>query len=131
MMINFRRVLIIVAVGICSQFAVNAQSATVTLRVTVVDSNDAAVAAASVEVTNLRTKSRREVSTSGDGLALLPQLAPGHYLITVRKQGFQSAEVTNVALNVNDWYVETAFSTLEAMSTFRRRLMPTPKELSA
>jgi hypothetical protein len=88
--------------GLCLQGSAYAQSATATLTIRVADDNDAAIVNADVAVTNVSTNFRRDLTTNSDGYAGLGQLAPGRYLIKVSKNGFQSTEIDNVVLNVND-----------------------------
>jgi hypothetical protein len=78
-----------------------AQTVTATLTGTVSDQNGALVFDVGITVSNAETGLRRQVTTS-DGFFSVPLLPPGKYTLTVRRQGFATLEVNNVALNVND-----------------------------
>jgi hypothetical protein len=74
--------------------------ATVLGRVT--DPSGAVVAGAAVEVRNVDTNLAVMSGTNGDGLYAIPSLHPGHYVISVRKEGFKTVSVTQLHLNVQD-----------------------------
>src|SRR5437016_11680762 len=82
--------------------SVQAQSTTATLSGTVVDANGAAVAGASVTLSNTATGFERKVTTNGEGSFTIPLLPPSNYTLTVDREGFATAQVQNVILNVND-----------------------------
>ncbi len=77
-----------------------AQSGTGDLNGTVADSSGAAVAAATVTITNPATGFSRTLQTNEGGIYSAPALNPGLYTIKVEKQGFQSQSRSNVELQV-------------------------------
>jgi len=74
---------------------------TATLGGVVVDENDAVVAGASVAVKDASKKIQKEATTARDGSFIFRGLLPGSYIVAVQQQGFSTAEVKDVVLNVN------------------------------
>jgi len=68
---------------------------------TVQDSSGAAVAAATVTITNLATTVSRHATTSNTGIYRIEPLAPGDYSLTVEKEGFRSVNVDKLTLTVD------------------------------
>ncbi len=64
------------------------------------DSSGAAVAGATITVTNTATNGVRIVTTNDDGLYTIPALVPGMYDVKAEKQGFKSTTRTGVELQV-------------------------------
>ena len=56
----------------------------------VVDSSDAAVAGASVTITNRETRQTRETTTNESGAYSFPTLSSGSYDLKIVKEGFSS-----------------------------------------
>lgn len=79
-----------------------AQSASATLSGTVIDTNGAVVPGALVTLTDTARGFERSVTTNSDGSFSIPLLQPGNYTLLVAREGFASAQVGNVILNVND-----------------------------
>ena len=79
-----------------------AQSSTATLSGTVTDANSAVVPGAHVTATNGATGLKREATTSGSGTFTIPLLPPSTYSVLVENQGFTTAEIKDVVLNVGD-----------------------------
>jgi hypothetical protein len=79
-----------------------AQSGTATLTGIVTDESGAFVAGAKVIVTDAGKAVRREVTSNGDGVFFLPQLAPSSYRIRVEQHGFAATELPEVVLNVGE-----------------------------
>ncbi len=77
-------------------------AAPATLTGRVADANGGRIAGAQVQVTNAATNATFTVTTSGEGFYVLPELAPGVYQMTVKKDGFQTAIRKNVVLNTGD-----------------------------
>jgi hypothetical protein len=77
-----------------------AQQFSATLRGTVQDSTRAVVVGAEVSVTNTGTNDTQTVVTDSDGTYIVPQLRPGFYRITVKKDGFKTATLDQVKLDV-------------------------------
>jgi hypothetical protein len=80
--------------------AVAAQQTTGSIQGTVSDAAGAVVAGAAVTVTSDGTGYTRTVTSGGDGSYAFPELVPGRYHVTVKKDGFKTAEQTGVELHV-------------------------------
>jgi len=83
-------------------FAAVAQSATATLSGTVEDQNGAVVPGVVVAILNVDTSLRREATTTDGGSFVFTLLPPGRYALTAEHQGFKTASIPNVILNVGD-----------------------------
>ncbi len=92
------RILIAVLV-LCS---LNAQEYRANLLGIVADSSGAAIAEASVKVTNIDTSVSASTVTNNDGSYLVPFLNPGKYSILVERPGFKSFERSPIELRLND-----------------------------
>jgi hypothetical protein len=68
----------------------------------VMDSSGAAVAGASVKVTNIETAVAASSVTNSDGSYLAPFLLPGRYSLVVEQAGFKTFERSPIELRVND-----------------------------
>src|SRR5262245_42908026 len=68
----------------------------------IVDNNGAAVANASVTVTNKATNTSSSTTTNGDGDYTALYLAPGSYNITVEAAGFKKSTRQNIEIRVGD-----------------------------
>jgi hypothetical protein len=68
----------------------------------VTDPSGAVVPRASVEVTNATTGEQRTVSAGEDGIYSVPLLPPGTYKIKVSREGFKTAVVSGVVVNVTE-----------------------------
>ncbi len=80
----------------------DAQSATATLRGTVEDANGAVVPGASITLVNKATSIKRQTTTNGEGYFTVPLLPPGTYTLTTQHQGFVTANIPDLVLNVGD-----------------------------
>jgi uncharacterized membrane protein len=69
---------------------------------TVTDPSGAAVANASITVTNLDTGLSRTMTTSGDGQYVVPDLRIGRYTVRAAAAGFKTTEQQNITLQVGD-----------------------------
>src|SRR5574341_513054 len=78
------------------------QSASATLSGTVVDANGAVIPGATITVTEPATGVERTTTTNDLGYFTIPLLKPSTYLLHVEHQGFLTAEVRDIVLNVND-----------------------------
>ena len=65
------------------------------------DQSQGAVIGSQVVITNLETGLRREASTNETGLYTVPSLPVGRYKLTATMQGFSTAEVPEIKLDVN------------------------------
>src|SRR5574341_216676 len=78
------------------------QSATATISGTVEDPNGAVLPGATVTVINVNTNRRRQTTTNESGYFTVPLLPPATYTMRIEHQGFLTAEVNNITLNVGD-----------------------------
>src|SRR5438094_10124142 len=83
-------------------FAASAQTATATLSGTVLDPNSAVVPGAVITLTEVSTQLQRTATTNDQGYFSIPLLKPSTYLLQVEHQGFLTAEVRDITLNVGD-----------------------------
>lgn len=95
--------LIVVIIGaiFITMFAVAIQAQTqgeITGLVT--DSTGAAIAGATVTVTNKATNAVRKVTTNSEGLYAFPSLPPGEYELRVEQSGFKISRIDNIKLEV-------------------------------
>ena len=67
---------------------------------TILDEQGGVVPGANLEVRNTDTNFSRTLSTDGDGRFVFLQLPPGHYTLTVSKQGFATLVQENLILTV-------------------------------
>jgi len=74
------------------------QQGTSTVVGTVVDSNDAVIANATVTLTSTDTTATRTVTTGTAGAFRFDGVLPGHYNVKVTNQGFNALEVNNINL---------------------------------
>jgi outer membrane receptor protein involved in Fe transport len=79
-----------------------AQSPTATLTGTVTDENDAVVPGVNIAVISIAQGFQRSTVTDGAGSYTVPLLPPGNYTVKAGREGFTTAEVPSVVLNVND-----------------------------
>jgi hypothetical protein len=86
--------------------AAKAQS-TAVLRGSVIDPSGAAVVHAKVLVKNQATRLEWNNESDSDGLFVVPALPPGIYTITVTAEGFQTAIVSNLTLEVSTTVTQT------------------------
>lgn len=66
----------------------------------VTDSSGAAVSGATVTATNKATSATRKATTTSEGLYAFPSLLPGGYELKVEQQGFKTARLDNITLEV-------------------------------
>ncbi|MEO6654481.1 MAG: carboxypeptidase regulatory-like domain-containing protein [Pyrinomonadaceae bacterium] len=86
-----------------SLFAIGAAAQDITsgtIQGTVSDEQGAVVAGATVEAKNTGTNFTKTFSTDSDGRFTLLSLPPGHYVVSVTKQGFAKLNQENVELTV-------------------------------
>src|SRR4051794_13069930 len=65
---------------------------------TVTDLTGGVVPGVTIRVTNLNTGVIREVSSSGNGVYVVPSLSPGNYMIQAMKDGFVTAKQDSLVL---------------------------------
>ena len=78
-----------------------AQTGTTSVGGTVVDSSGAAIAGATVTISNTGQALEREVQTNSAGEYRFLALPPGTYTLTVEKQGFRKFQQTGLAAGAN------------------------------
>src|ERR1700722_8570114 len=91
--------LLLAALTPCCMFA-QSESAAVSGRVT--DQTSAVVPDVEVEIRNVDTNSAQVTKTNGDGIYTFASLRPGNYVMSVRKEQFQTVSVTGITLHVQD-----------------------------
>jgi len=86
-----------------------------TLNVTVTDQSGAVIPNAKVTVRNIETDAKRTESTNGDGLAVIPGLAPGKYELSVESGQFtpHKSQVTLAVGQIASAAVTLGLSTKE------------------
>ena len=82
---------------------VQAQSAAATLSGTVMDQNGALIRGANIAVINTAQAFQRNTRTNDEGAFVIPLLPPGNYTLKAEHEGFKTAEIRNVVLNVSDY----------------------------
>jgi hypothetical protein len=85
-----------------SVIAVAGQSTSATLTGTVVDPTSALLPGANIELVQIDGLVRRSALSTADGTFVIPVLPPGRYVLRASLQGFSSAELRDLVLNVND-----------------------------
>src|SRR5262245_11486729 len=68
----------------------------------VTDPSGAAIAGASIKVTNIESRVASTTVTNTDGSYLVPYLLPGRYSLLVEQMGFKAFERSPIELRVND-----------------------------
>jgi hypothetical protein len=81
--------------------ALHAQTTNGTITGTITDPSGAAVGGVQIRIANQDTGEQRSATSQDNGTYIVPQLPPGHYNITVEKQGFSKETQNNVQLLVN------------------------------
>ncbi len=79
----------------------NAQTTTGSINGTVVDPSGSSIGGVQIEVTNRGTGAQRKAVTADSGSYTVPQLPPGVYDISVKKDGFATEDRSGVQLLVN------------------------------
>jgi len=83
-------------------FAGQALAQEATILGTVTDPSGAAVANATITITNTDTGVARSLPTNGDGQYVAPDLIIGHYNVRATAAGFKGSEQKNLVLDVGD-----------------------------
>ncbi len=91
---------ILIAVLVPQRTFAQSESASLSGRVT--DQSNAVVPGVEVELKNADTGVSQLAKTNDDGLYSFPFVKPGNYVMSVRKQSFQTVSVTGMTLNVQD-----------------------------
>src|ERR1044071_269084 len=79
-----------------------AQTSSGSIAGSVVDAQKAAIANATVTLTELERRVSISTKTDAEGRFVFPQLLPGRYTISVENPGFKKTERTDITLLAND-----------------------------
>lgn len=79
-----------------------AQSDTATLSGVVTDETGAVISGANIAVINIAQNFQRSTSTNSEGIFVVFSLPPGNYSVKAEHAGFNTFELKDVILNVND-----------------------------
>jgi hypothetical protein len=102
------------------------QGTTATLSGTVTDQNDAVVPGVNIAVISITQGFQRSTSTNRDGAFVVPLLPPGTYTVKAEREGFTTAEVPDVVLNVNDQKEINIALKVGSLSSQSVDVLPTP-----
>jgi hypothetical protein len=91
---------------LCVSPAIWAQIESGSINGQVTDPQHAAISGAEVTVSNIQTGATITARSNGDGTFAFPTLRPGHYRITVQKEGFKAATNQDAELHVQDRLAE-------------------------
>src|SRR5438309_10423864 len=94
------RVRMVLAFVVLAATSLIAQTFRGTILGTVTDPSGAVVAGAKVTAKNVNTGLERTTQTSADGSYSVPELPIGAYTVTATQTGFQTAVISNVAVDV-------------------------------
>lgn len=97
----FRRFWIGIFFMACVVLYAPAQTTNGLITGSITDATGAVISGAQVKVVNRNTGQVRTAVSDASGVYVVPQLAPGVYVLTASKEGFASVELTNVGLLVN------------------------------
>ncbi len=86
--------------GVCAPAAALAQQFNGTLRGTVQDSSGAVLPAVTVTVVEVATNDSRELTSDAHGRWVLPNLKPGTYRVSVAMDGFKTAVLDQVKVDI-------------------------------
>ncbi|MCU1224268.1 MAG: Cna domain protein [Edaphobacter sp.] len=78
-----------------------AQQSTGAINGTVLDSTGAVISGASIVISNVATSIEREVTSNASGVYVFPNIPPGTYTMSARKNSFATTNETGIVLQVN------------------------------
>jgi hypothetical protein len=96
------RLILLVATLTLLAPAMFAQSATATLSGVISDQNGDVVPGVNISVINLAQGFQRTTTSNDQGIFVIPLLPPGTYVAKAEREGFTTAEVRDLVLNVSD-----------------------------
>src|SRR5436190_23217891 len=95
------KVCLAIAVIVVASLSVLGQAtSTGSLTGNVTDPKGAVIAGATVTLVNNETKQRFDAQSNGEGSFTIPSLGSGMYTATVGAQGFKTAKVTDIKIDV-------------------------------
>jgi predicted small secreted protein len=96
-----KKLSLIIPIVLLLAFQLSAQNTDSRVTGVITDASGAAVAGAQVDARNQGTGLLRSTTSGSDGIYIFPQLAPGMYDISIKKQGFATEDRQNIQLHVN------------------------------
>lgn len=99
---GIQRAVLLALVVIAASIPAAAQTVTGTIKGTVTDTNGGLIVGAPVEIVNVETGLRRDLTTSDEGTYLATFLPVGRYRVTVRQTGFAPVIRENVTVPLNE-----------------------------
>jgi hypothetical protein len=100
--VRFRQFIVVFFISALFIRAAHAQSPDGTISGTVFDPAGKVVPGAEITIANDATRVQSLTKTNGDGVYVLPNLAPGSYRLQVAKLGFKTLIKPDITLNVQD-----------------------------
>ena len=97
----FKQIWAAVLIGFCLALYAPAQTTNGLITGSITDASGAVVPGAQVNVVNKDTAQERTAVSDASGLYVVPQLPPGVYVLTAKKEGFSSVKESNIQLLVN------------------------------
>jgi hypothetical protein len=97
-----RKCLFFLALFLIAVTAVRGQSTTASIAGVVVDTSDARIANATVKLISTDRGTESVAKTNQSGSFAFPSVLPGHFKLQIEREGFDTAQLTDVTLNVND-----------------------------
>src|SRR5688572_12136655 len=113
-----------------SEITAHAQGGTATLSGTVTDQNNAVVPGVNIAVISITQGFQRSATTDGEGTFVVPALPPGAYTVRAEREGFTTAEIPDVVLNVNDQVKMKIPLTVGSLSSQSIDVLSTPPLLN-
>jgi len=87
---------------LCPAVLASAQVGTASIAGIVEDTTMARIPNAGLKLINVMTGTENDSASSNNGVFLLPGVIPGNYTLQIEREGFATAQVTGIALNVGD-----------------------------
>jgi len=87
---------------IACQLRCYADTSSASLSVSIADTSGAVIPGAEIVIRNVETNQEQRVNSARSGYASFAFLKPGHYSLTVSKDGFADISVKDILLNVGD-----------------------------
>jgi hypothetical protein len=115
--INLLCILVLIAAQNAAVFA-QADVSTATLKGTITDPSGAVVTGATVTAKSIERGTTRISQTNSEGIYQIPSLQPGIYQLRIESQGFETAIVNNLQLNVGQTALYDAQLKVGAVTNF-------------